>query len=43
MSEQNAEHLTVKPSHFPKVVILTAAACWALAVVGAVLEAFVGH
>ena len=31
-------NLTIKPTHFPKVVIACAAACWGLAVVGAIAE-----
>jgi hypothetical protein len=40
MSEpsKNDRELTVKPVHFPPVVIWTAATVWGLSIVGAVLE-----
>lgn len=32
-------NLTIKPTHFPKPVLVTAAVCWGLSLLGAVLEA----
>jgi hypothetical protein len=37
------QELTIKPTHFPLAVKLTAATCWGLAVVGAILEAVLLH
>lgn len=30
--------LTIKPTHFPKIILAAAGACWGLSVLGAVLE-----
>jgi hypothetical protein len=34
----NRTQLTIKPTHFPKIILATAATCWGLSVLGAVLE-----
>jgi hypothetical protein len=39
----NARELTVHETHFPKIVVMTAAACWGLSVLGAILETVLAH
>lgn len=41
MSEVKNTNLTIHETHFPPVVKLTAAICWGLCLVGAILEVVV--
>lgn len=40
---ENNRGLTIKPVHFPPLILVTAGLVWGLSILGAVLEVVIGH